>query len=188
MRVISGRLRGKKLNSPTTSDIRPTSDRARENIFNILAHRYENICANARVLDIYAGSGAMGIEALSRGAHFALFVDISVGARALIRQNLDECKLGGQSKIFNRDATDLGQPKGMDSFDLVFIDPPYAQGLTEPTLFQLIHMGWLKANALIVVEEQKGLMEQFPDGYEIDHQMQIGKAGFHFLKIKAQNA
>src|SRR6478735_9674363 len=108
MRVVGGRLKGRNLAAPASRDIRPTADRLRESVFNILIHAYDDPIDGARVLDLFAGTGALGIETLSRGAAFALFVDDGVEARALLRGNVETLGLGGTSRIFRRDATKLG--------------------------------------------------------------------------------
>src|SRR5437868_2842409 len=108
MRIIGGRLRGPKLAAPNSQAIRPTADRLRESLFNILGHAYGDPVTGARVLDLFAGTGALGIEALSRGAAFALFIDERAEARALIRENVAALGLGGVCRIFRRDATKLG--------------------------------------------------------------------------------
>src|ERR671929_850608 len=108
MRVVGGRLKGRNLASPSSRDIRPTADRLRESVFNILVHAYDDPIEGARVLDLFAGTGALGIEALSRGAAFALFIDNGAEARAVLRQNVEALGLAATSKIFRRDATKLG--------------------------------------------------------------------------------
>ena len=105
MRVVGGRLKGRNLASPSSRDIRPTADRLRESLFNILIHAYDDPIADARVLDLFAGTGALGIEAISRGAKFALFVDNGAEARALLRNNVEALGLGGVTKVYRRDAT-----------------------------------------------------------------------------------
>src|SRR3974390_1511534 len=107
MRVVGGRLRGRTLTGPKSSAIRPTADRLRESLFNILMHAYGDPITGARVLDLFAGTGALGIEALSRGAVFTLFVDDGAEARALIRENVAALGLGGVTRIFRRDSTKL---------------------------------------------------------------------------------
>src|SRR5579884_1202781 len=134
MRVVGGRLRGRNLASPASREIRPTADRLRESVFNILAHAYGDPVSGARVLDLFAGTGALGIEAVSRGASYALFVDDGVEARALLRQNAETLGLGGVTRIFRRDATKLGPAHPLEPFSLVFLDPPYGQGLAEKAL------------------------------------------------------
>ena len=125
MRVVGGRLKGRNLASPSSRDIRPTADRLRESLFNILIHAYDDPIADARVLDLFAGTGALGIEAVSRGAAFALFVDNGAEARALLRNNVEALGLGGVTKVYRRDATNLGPAHPMEPFSLVFLDPPY---------------------------------------------------------------
>ena len=137
MRVVGGRLRGRALAPPKSRAIRPTADRLRESLFNILLHAYGDPVSGARVLDLFAGTGALGIEAASRGAAFALFVDDSAEARALMRENVAALGLGGVSRIFRRDATKLGPAHPLAPFSLAFLDPPYGQGLATATLNSL---------------------------------------------------
>src|ERR1700709_2284695 len=125
MRVVGGRLKGRNLASPSSNDIRPTADRLREAVFNILIHAYGDPIADARVLDLFAGTGALGIEAVSRGAAFALFIDNGAEARALLRGNVESLGLGGVTKVYRRDASDLGPAHPIQPFSLVFLDPPY---------------------------------------------------------------
>lgn len=153
MRIVGGRLRGRALSGPKGPGIRPTSDRLREAIFNVLAHSYDDACAGARVIDLFAGAGALGIEAISRGAAHALFVDQGSEARALIRGNVETLGLGGVTRIFRRDATKLG-PTQDAPFTLAFLDPPYGQGLAPLALASLRDGGWLAPGALVVVEEE----------------------------------
>src|SRR5215470_9238529 len=123
MRVVGGRLKGRNLASPSSRDIRPTADRLRESVFNILTHAYGDPISGARVLDLFAGTGALGIEAISRGAVFALFVDNGAEARALLRNNVEALALGGVTKVFRRDATNLGAAHPLPPFTVVFLDP-----------------------------------------------------------------
>ena len=153
MRIVGGRLRGRPLGGPKPSAIRPTADRLRESLFNILVHAHGDPITGARVLDLFAGTGALGIEALSRGAVFALFIDDGADARALIRENIDALGLGGVTRIFRRDATRLGALHPAEPFSLAFLYPPYGQGLAEKALVSARDGGWLKTDALIVVEE-----------------------------------
>jgi 16S rRNA (guanine966-N2)-methyltransferase len=125
----------------------------RESLFNILVHAHGDPITGARVLDLFAGTGALGIEALSRGAVFALFIDDGADARALIRENIAALGLGGVTRIFRRDATRLGAVHPAEPFSLAFLDPPYGQGLAEKALISARDGGWLKTDALIVVEE-----------------------------------
>src|SRR5512138_54601 len=137
MRVVGGRLKGRNLAAPTSREIRPTADRLRESVFNILIHAYDNPIEGARVLDLFAGTGALGIEAVSRGAAFTLFVDNGAESRALLRQNVEALGLGGVTKVYRRDATKLGPAHPMEPFSLVFLDPPYGKGLGEQALASL---------------------------------------------------
>src|SRR4051794_32571169 len=166
MRVVGGRLKGCSLVSPASREIRPTADRLRESLFNILVHAYGDPIAGARVLDLFAGTGALGIEAVSRGAGFALFVDNGTEARALLRNNIEALGLGGLTKVFRRDATDLGPAHPVERFSLVFLDPPYGKGLAEKALVSLRNGGWLTPGSMLVVEEAKAAGLTAPEGYQ----------------------
>jgi 16S rRNA (guanine966-N2)-methyltransferase len=165
MRVVGGSLRGRTLAAPKSQSIRPTADRLREALFNILIHAYDNPLAGARVLDLFAGTGALGIEALSRGAAFTLFVDDGAEARALLRENIATLGLGGTSRIFRRDATKLGPAYPVEPFALAFLDPPYGKGLAEQALASARAGGWLLPDALIVVEEATKAKFSAPEGF-----------------------
>jgi 16S rRNA (guanine966-N2)-methyltransferase len=166
MRVVGGRLKGRNLASPSSRDIRPTADRLRESLFNILVHAYGDPTQDARVLDLFAGTGALGIEAVSRGAKFALFIDNGAEARALLRNNVEALGLGGITKVYRRDATNLGAAHPMEPFSLVFLDPPYGRGLAEQAMASLRDGGWLTPGALLVVEEAKAVAFAAPRGFE----------------------
>jgi 16S rRNA (guanine966-N2)-methyltransferase len=153
MRVIGGRLRGRALAAPKSNAIRPTADRLREALFNILTHAYDDPLTDARVLDLFAGTGALGVEALSRGAAFALFVDDAAEARALLRDNVTALGLGGTARIFRRDATKLGPVHPLEPFSLALLDPPYGQGLAGKALASALDGGWFTPGALVIVEE-----------------------------------
>jgi 16S rRNA (guanine966-N2)-methyltransferase len=165
MRIVGGRLRGRALAGPKSAAIRPTADRLREALFNILAHAYGDPVSGARVLDLFAGSGALGLEALSRGAAFALFVDDGAEARALIRANVEALGLGGVTRVFRRDATRLGAAHPVEPFGLVFADPPYGHGYAEKALAAARAGGWLKPEALVVVEEAVDAKFAAPEGF-----------------------
>ncbi|HXX50292.1 MAG TPA: 16S rRNA (guanine(966)-N(2))-methyltransferase RsmD [Xanthobacteraceae bacterium] len=165
MRVVGGRLRGHALAGPKSKAIRPTADRLRESLFNILVHAYGNPIEGARVLDLFAGTGALGIEALSRGAAFALFVDASAEARALIRENVAALGLGGVSRIFRRDATKLGTAHPVAPFSLGFADPPYGRNLAAAALAAARDGGWLAPDALVVIEEAAKSGFAAPEGF-----------------------
>jgi 16S rRNA (guanine966-N2)-methyltransferase len=166
MRIIGGRLRGRALTAPKSQEIRPTADRLRESLFNILIHAYGDPVTGARVLDLFAGTGGLGLEAVSRGAAFTLFVDDGVEARALLRANVEALGLGGVTKIFRRDATKLGAVHPNEPFSLVFADPPYGKGLAEKALISAREGGWFTPEALIVVEEAAASAVKAPEGFE----------------------
>ena len=157
MRIVGGSLRGRQLASPQHEGLRPTADRVRESLFNILAHGVPGFgIEGARVIDLFAGTGALSVEALSRGAAYALLVDSDVDARALQRRNVEAFGLTGVTKIWRRDATDLGPAGNMQPFALAFLDPPYGHGLAQRALASLIDGKWLAPGAVVVVEERKG--------------------------------
>src|SRR5689334_24140972 len=182
MRVIGGRLRGRTLASPSSRDIRPTADRLRESVFNILIHAYGDPITGARVLDLFAGTGALGIEAVSRGATFTLFVDNGAEARALLRNNVESLALGGVTKVYRRDATDLGPAHPMQPSSLAFLDPPHGTGLAEKALASLREGGWLTAGALLVVEEAKAAAFAAPKGFEELERRAYDDTEFVFLR------
>ncbi|MCB1448264.1 MAG: 16S rRNA (guanine(966)-N(2))-methyltransferase RsmD [Rhizobiaceae bacterium] len=154
MRIVGGEFRGRALATPKSGDIRPTTDRTRESLFNILAHAYPEALSGTRVIDLFAGTGAVGLEALSRGAAQALFVETSVEGRGLLRTNIETLGLQGRAKIFRRDATDPGAPGTMPPFNVLFADPPYGRGLGEAALAQCHRHGWLAPGALAILEER----------------------------------
>ena len=166
MRIVGGRLRGRALAVPRSQAIRPTADRLRESLFNILVHRYADPVTGALVLDLFAGTGALGLEALSRGATFALFIDNAAEARALMRENVTALGVGGVSRIFRRDATRLGEAHELGPFSLVFLDPPYGRGLAEQALASALAGGWIAPNALVVVEEAMKAAFAAPEGFD----------------------
>ena len=166
MRIVGGRLRGRALAAPKSNAVRPTADRLREALFNILVHAYGDPITDARVLDLFAGTGALALEALSRGASFALFVDDGAEARALLRENVAALGLGGATRIFRRDATKLGAAHPIEPFSLVFLDPPYGQGLAERALIAARTGGWLTPDTLIVVEETAKSGFAAPEAFE----------------------
>ena len=166
MRIVGGQFRGRTLKSPSSQAIRPTSDKLRESIFNILTHAYGDPVADARVLDLFAGTAALGIEALSRGAKFALFVDEGAEARGLIRANVEAMSLTGVTRIFRRDASKMGDIGALAPFDLVFCDPPYGKGLAEKSIASARAGGWFAADALVVVEEAVKSAFKSPEGFK----------------------
>jgi 16S rRNA (guanine966-N2)-methyltransferase len=186
LRIVSGSFRGKTLAAPQGQATRPTSDRARQAIFNILEHApWSPGVRDIRVIDLFAGSGALGFEALSRGAAFCLFVETDEAARGAIRENVEAMGLFGRTRVHRRDATDLGARPGADgpAFDLAFLDPPYAPGLGETALGKLTSGGWLAPGATVVFE--RGVAE--PDveaaGFERLDARDYGAARVHFLRF-----
>jgi 16S rRNA (guanine966-N2)-methyltransferase len=166
LRIVAGRFKGRALAGPRGDGIRPTSDRLRETVFNVLAHAHGDPVPGARVLDLFAGTGALGLEALSRGASYCLFVDEGVEARALIRANIEALGVAAVARLFKRDATKLGEPGPIAPFDLVFCDPPYRRGLAERALMSAASGGWLRPEALCVVEEAADAALELPAGFE----------------------
>jgi 16S rRNA (guanine966-N2)-methyltransferase len=183
MRVVGGLLRGRTLAAPKSQAIRPTADRLREALFNILTHAYGDPVDGARVLDLFAGTGAFGIEALSRGAAFALFIDDGAEARALLRENVTALGLGGASRIFRRDATKLGPVHPLEPFTLAFLDPPYGQGLAGNALASARAGGWFAPGALIVVEETRKANFAAPEGFAETERRSYDETEFVFLRL-----
>jgi 16S rRNA (guanine966-N2)-methyltransferase len=182
MRIVGGRFSGRTLVGPKSQAIRPTSDRLREALFNVLMHAYGDPIAGARVLDLFAGTGALGLESLSRGAAFTLFVDHGAEARALLRQNVEALGLGGVSRIFRRDATRLGAAHPLEPFSLVLVDPPYDQGLGERALLSARAGQWLAPEALIVVEEATAAAFAAPEHFEELERRQYDDTELVFLR------
>lgn len=184
MRIVGGQFKGRTIAAPEGRDTRPTGDRAREAMFNILAHApWSPGIEGRRVLDLFAGSGALGLEAMSRGAAFALFVETDAGARGAIRDNVEALGLFGTTRAHRRDATDLGlKPAGLgDPFDLVFLDPPYGKGLGEAALTRLGPGGWISGDALIAFECGADEHPATPD-FDVLDTRDYGAAKVLFLK------
>ncbi len=179
MRVIAGQRRGKRLFAPADRSIRPTADRLRESIFNILGPRIQQ----AVVLDLFAGTGALGIEALSRGASAAWFIDQRAAAAALIRRNLEACGFAGRGRVLRGDACQTPPPRiGLPVCDLVFMDPPYAQGLVAAALACWTRSARLSAQAMIVIEHAPA--ESLPPlatAWRLEDQRRYGKSLVSFL-------
>jgi 16S rRNA (guanine966-N2)-methyltransferase len=170
MRIIAGKFKGKTIEAPRGLGTRPTSDRVREALFNVLEHGAPEIdFEGLRVLDLFAGSGALGLEALSRGARYCLFIDDDASARAAIRRNVEALGLTGATKIWRRDVTRLGPAGTVAPFDLMFCDPPYGKGLGEQALAAAVEGGWLKDAAVAVLEERADAQPAWPFHFaEID--------------------
>lgn len=181
MRIVGGAFRGRTLATPADRRTRPTSDRTREAVFNVIAHRFPEALNGGRVLDLFAGTGALGLEALSRGASFCLFVEEAVEARGLIRTNVEALGLGGRTKIFRRDATRLGPAGTMAPFQLLFADPPYGRDLAAPALIAARDGDWLQPGTLCVVEEAATAIFQPPSGFSLEERRLYGETAVHFL-------
>jgi 16S rRNA (guanine966-N2)-methyltransferase len=182
VRIVGGEFRGRPLATPKSHDIRPTTDRTRESLFNILSHTYPEALAGTRVLDCFAGTGAVGLEALSRGASAALFVETSVEGRGLLRTNIDALGMQGRARIFRRDATSLGPVGTMEPFHLMFADPPYGQGLGERALAAAAAGGWLTVGALAILEERANIEPAIGGGFAPIETRAFGDTRMHFYR------
>lgn len=186
MRIIGGQYRGTVLATVGVGDnaahLRPTPDRVRESLFNILESNHGEPTHGARVLDLFAGTGALGFEALSRGAAHCTFVDDGTAARALIRENMDKTRTVGTTKLYRRDATRLGPNHGAP-FSLVFLDPPYGMGLGAAALTSAITGGWLSDRALVVWEENAA--QAAPAGFVPEDARRYGDTHITILRRKA---
>jgi 16S rRNA (guanine966-N2)-methyltransferase len=186
MRITAGKFKGRALAAPKDASIRPTSDKVRQAVFNILEHRdfgFDFALEGARIVDLFAGTGALGLEGLSRGARYCLFVDDAAASRALIRENVEALGLTGASKIWRRDASALGLLDTLSPFDLAFLDPPYRKNLIAPALASLRDGGWLKAPALVVAEMAEEEILPSTDGYEIMDDRVYGDTRVAILKF-----
>ena len=184
MRITAGRLKGRPLLAPKGLNVRPTSDRVRQAIFNVLEHRdlgQEFALRDARVIDLFAGTGALGIEALSRGAAYALFIDNTADGRAALRRNVEALNLTGVTKIWRRDARDLGR-NIQRAFDLAFLDPPYHRNLLQSALTSLHAGGWLHPHAVLVVEAAEDEVVVPTDHYQVLDQRRYGQTQIAFLR------
>ena len=187
MRIVSGSFRGKTLAAPKGQATRPTSDRARQAVFNILEHAaWSGGVRDLRVIDLFAGSGALGFEARSRGAAVCLFVETDEAARGAIRENVEAMSLFGVTRVHRRDATDLGLRPGGDGppFELAFLDPPYAMGLGEAALEKLAAGGWLAPGAIVVLERGAAEPGVRIAGFEVLDVRDYGAARVHFLRFE----
>ncbi len=183
MRIVAGKFRGKTLTSPEDGSIRPTADRVRESVFNILASRLGPSFDGLKVLDLFAGTGALGLEALSRGAANVIFVDTGAEARGLIRDHIEAFGAGGTTKLLRRDATSLGPAGTMGPVDLIFLDPPYGKGLGEQALASLKAGGWLHPETLLMLEEGSDVTVELPEGLTLDDRREYGAAAVHFINV-----
>lgn len=180
MRIIAGRFKGRTLQAPSGLETRPTSDRLREALFNVLAHGYDDPITDARVLDLFAGTGALGLEALSRGAAFVQFVEEAAAARGLIKANIEALGVAGVTKVYRRDATYMGPVAPAEPFSLVFCDPPYGKGLAASALASALKGGWLTSDAVVIVEERADQKDILPHGFETIEERLYGETKLVF--------
>lgn len=183
VRIVAGEFGGRPLAAPRDNRIRPTSDRTREAVFNVLAHGFDGLPRGARVLDLFAGTGALGLEAVSRGAAQCLFIEESAEGRALIRDNVEALGLQGRTKIFRRDATRLGSAGTIAPFDLLFADPPYGKAFGERALAAARDGGWLKAGAVCVVEESAAAPFAAVAGFLLEDERAYGDTVMRFFRF-----
>lgn len=184
MRIVAGKFRGRPIAAPTHEGLRPTSDRVRESMFNILSHGIKDFeMVGARVIDLFAGTGALGLEAMSRGAAYCLFVEVSADARALIRDNVEAFGLTGETRIFRRDATDLGPAGPIEPYNLAFLDPPYGKGLGEKALAILADGKWIAPGAVCLLEERAGTDVLIPAAFTLLETRTYGDTDVRFLRF-----
>jgi len=189
VRIVGGRLRGRLLAAPDHLATRPTSERVREAVFNILTHGIPDFqIEGAKVLDLFAGTGALGLEALSRGASFCLFVEVATEARAQIRRNIEALGLTGVTKIYRRDATSLGPAGNLAGFGLAFLDPPYGEAVTERTLASATAGRWLAPRAMIVIEQRKDTPVVLPPEFTQVDRRSWGDTAVWFARLDAGSA
>ncbi|MEO1490986.1 MAG: 16S rRNA (guanine(966)-N(2))-methyltransferase RsmD [Pseudomonadota bacterium] len=186
MRIVGGQFKGTRLAAPGSdgggrAHLRPTSDRVREALFNVLQHGDFPPLEGARVLDLFAGTGALGFEALSRGAAFAVFIDDGPAARGLIRENIDRLHVIGQTKLWRRDATRLGPCRGAPH-EFVFADPPYAKGLGSRALHSALDGGWIAPGAVVILEEQADAEITLPSALTVTDSRRYGDSQIMILR------
>ncbi len=188
MRIVGGILRGRNLLSPSGNATRPTSDRARESIFNVLLHAkwLENgVLQESPVMDIFAGTGALGLEALSRGARHCIFVENDKAALKNCHDNIDTLGMDDRSLVMAADALNPpARPDHTDPRRLVFLDPPYGKGMGAATLSAFAAKGWFAKGAVCMLEMEKKKPEQTPAGFAMQDERAYGIALVRFLKYQ----
>ena len=184
MRIVGGEFRGRTLAAPKSNSIRPTIDRTRESLFNILSHAYPESLDGTRVLDVFAGTGAVGLEALSRGCRVALFVENGVEGRGLLWENIDALGLHGRARILRRDATKLGGVNNIEPFDLLFADPPYGYGHGEKAFSAAQGGGWLNPGALAILEERGDVTVKVDPVFKPLESRIFGDTKMHFYRYE----
>jgi len=181
MRIVGGAWRGRRLQAPTGWDTRPTSDRVRQTVFDIISHRFAPLPQDAQVLDLFAGTGALGLEALSRGARFATFVDHDRAACETIDSNIKHLKAETRCKVIRADASRFLHRGPV--FDLVFADPPYGKDLLVPALEHMLAAHMLAPDALLVLESGRELQTDIPPGFSVLDQRHVGSTSVHFIGV-----
>ena len=184
MRIVGGEFRGRQLATLKSSDIRPTTDRTRESLFNILNHAYPEALEGTRMLDLFAGTGAMGLEALSRGVKSVLFVENSIEGRGLLWSNIEALGLAGRTRIMRRDATRLGPANRIEPYEFLFADPPYGKTLGDQALAAAHEGGWLKPGALAILEERADVTPDIPADYSLLEAREFGDTRMHFYRYR----
>jgi 16S rRNA (guanine966-N2)-methyltransferase len=184
VRIVGGEFRGRSLAVPKSNTIRPTADRTRESLFNILSHAYPEAIDGTRMMDIFAGTGAVGLEGASRGCRHVLFVESSVEGRGLLWENIDALGLHGRTRMLRRDATDLGSVGNLEPFELLFADPPYGEGLGEKAFKAAADGGWLVPGALAILEERADVVVDMPPAYLFLEVRTFGDSKMHFYRYQ----
>lgn len=179
MRIVAGRNRGKLLAEPEDRSIRPSSDRLRESVFNILYNH--GLPEGAMVLDVFAGTGAIGLEAFSRGAVRVALIEKDAAALKLIAENVKRVRGEGACIVLGRDATKPGAPPPGFKADVVFLDPPYGKGLSEQALAALDAAGWLSPGVIVIAEHERREEPVWPAGFVADDRRAYGKGAVTFL-------
>ena len=185
MRIVAGRHKGRRLTAPDGRDTRPTSDRVREAVFNILEHGFDwRGLDGAQVADIFCGTGALALEALSRGAEHAVLVDDNREAWEAARQNIEALDETTNVTVLRNDATQP-MPRPRHPVDLAFLDPPYRSDMARPALEALRDGGWLADDAICVVEQAEASLFDTPAGFQIVDERRWGDTRVFFLRYKA---
>ncbi|HTX48363.1 MAG TPA: 16S rRNA (guanine(966)-N(2))-methyltransferase RsmD [Caulobacteraceae bacterium] len=185
MRIVAGTFRGRPLVAPKGHSVRPTAERARQAMFNILEHAaWSPGVEDARVIDLFAGAGGLGLEAISRGAAFCRFVELDETALGAIRANAASLGVADKVAIDRRDGARLSARPigGQPPFDLAFVDPPYGKGLGETALRALASGGWLEPGAIVVLERGWREGAETPEGYGLLDERLWGAARVSFLR------
>ena len=189
LRIIGGVWRGRLIEAPTDAAIRPTTDRMRESLFNRLMHGAGGTdfqLGRARVVDVFAGTGAMGLEALSRGAAQTSFIEHDATALALIRRNIASLGAEDRASVLGADATNL--PRAATPHDLALLDPPYGEQLAAPAMQSLVRQGWLKPGALVAVEMQAGETSPEVEGFHLIDRREAGRTAVALYRLQADGS